>query len=144
MRAAPVRAGSRMDFVRANAIGASECKKEIVRARLIHHAVERAHRHLEAQVKEALWRCEVMCSSVVDVVSHDLMSVMRRCGAMDYCWFEPRNDAGTIAIAASERSCSSSWLASATLLFMTIIHYKIKKLARVCGGTAGGTGCSMV
>ena len=53
------RAGSRLDFVRANALGASEAKKEIVRARMIHHAVERAHRQLEVQVMGL--ECEALC-----------------------------------------------------------------------------------
>lgn len=52
-----------MDYVSINRASASEARKEIVRARLIHHAVTRAHRHLEvhevALTSEIQWRRKV-------------------------------------------------------------------------------------
>jgi len=58
-----VRKESQVDFVKMNRFGASEARKDIVRARMIHKSVERAHRQLEVQDKamttELAWRRKV-------------------------------------------------------------------------------------
>jgi len=130
VQVAHVQKEQQMDYIKMNRLGASEARKDIVRARIIHKSVERAHRQLEVQEKamttEAEWRRKVQEELTVRQERQQRRLLQTRWLPVFFCYLSIYRAQQIVLRGFIEREDAKNQLA-ATLLIQRAIRRRNKR-----------------